>query len=347
MTKPADQQPGQSAHIVQQVQQVQNVQNVQDPAPGSVQSQAMALAYSQRATLGEGLFWDDARSLWWWTDIEGSTLYAWAPDAAEARSYRLQDRVGSFVRCRSGRLLLGMAKRLAFATIPDEAMPHRHMHVETIVPVDPAEPRTRINDGRTDRRGYFVFGTINEAAEKRPIGSFYQYSLQHGLRRLALPAVAIANSICFSPDGATMYFTDTLTRRIMQCRYDARSAQVSELRVFAEMTERRAFPDGSVIDCNGCLWNAQWGAGQVAQYAPDGTLMQTFSAAAWHTSCPAIGGPQGDQLMVTTARAELRSDQLERMPLSGSVFGATLPQPLALAEALFDDDAGNVGVSQR
>ncbi len=341
MTNPADQQPG---HKMQDGQPVQIVPAAgQDAVPGQV----MALAFPQRATLGEGLFWDDVRSLWWWTDIEASTLHAWAPGAPEARSYRMQDRVGSFVRCRSGRLLLGMAKRLAFATMPDDATPHSRMQVDTIVPVDPAEPRTRINDGRTDRRGYFVFGTINEAAEKRPIGSFYQYSMQHGLRRLALPAVAIANSICFSPDGDTMYFTDTLTRRIMQCRYNAESAQVSDIRVFVEMSERRAFPDGSVIDRNGCLWNAQWGAGQVVQYAPDGTPMQSFGVAARHTSCPAIGGPQGDQLMVTTARAELRSDQLERMPLSGSVFGVTLPQPLALADALFDDGASDVGVSQR
>jgi len=324
-------------------------QQAEQSANGAQQAPAaevMELAFAQRATLGEGLFWDETRALWWWTDIEGSTLHAWAPGATEARSYRMQDRVGSFVRCRSGRLLLGMAKRLAFATLPDDASPHARMQVETIVPVDPAEPRTRINDGRTDRRGYFVFGTLNEAPEKRPIGSFYQYSLQHGLRRLALPAVAIANSICFSPDGETMYFTDTLTRRIMQCRYDAESAQVSDLRVFVEMSDRRAFPDGSVIDRNGCLWNAQWGAGLVAQYAPDGSPMQAFSTTAKHTSCPAIGGPHGDQLMVTTARAELRSDQLERMPLSGSVFGVRLPLALALADVLFDDES-NVGVSQR
>lgn len=251
MTGPSTHQPWKKMQEAQLPQAAQTLQAAQ-PA------QAMTLALAQRATLGEGLFWDEARSLWWWTDIEGSTLHAWSPGAAEARSFRLQDRVGSFVPCRSGRLLLGLTKRLAFATIPEDAAPNRQMHLEAIVPVDPAEPRTRINDGRTDRRGFYVFGTINEASEKRPIGSFYQYSVQHGLRRLALPAVSIANSICFSRDGGTMYFTDTLTRRIMQCRYDAESAQVSELRVFVEIPERYAFPDGSVIDRNGCLWNAQW-----------------------------------------------------------------------------------------
>ncbi|HEY8026893.1 MAG TPA: SMP-30/gluconolactonase/LRE family protein [Burkholderiaceae bacterium] len=306
---------------------------MQDAQP----AQVMALAVSQRATLGEGLFWDESRSLWWWTDIEGSTLHAWSIGAAEIRSFRMHDRVGSFVRCRSGKLLLGLTKRLAFAVVPDDASSQRQMQLETIVPVDPAEQRTRINDGRTDRRGYFVFGTINEAADKRPIGSFYQYSLKYGLRRLALPAVSIANSICFSRDGETMYFSDTLTRCIMQCRYDAESALVSEMRVFVEIPERHAFPDGSVIDRNGCLWNAQWGASRVAQYAPDGSLMQTISVPAKHVSCPAIGGPHGDQLMVTTARAELRADQLERLPLSGSLFGMSLPQPLALADTLFDD----------
>ena len=45
------------------------------------------------------------------------------------------------------------------------------MALEPLCAVDAMEPRTRINDGRTDRRGYFVFGTMNEARERRTIGS--------------------------------------------------------------------------------------------------------------------------------------------------------------------------------
>lgn len=291
----------------------------------------LELALPQSATLGEGLLWRDGR--WWWTDIQGATLNAWRPGDAEAQSCKLPDRLGSIAHCRSGRVLLGLAKRIALATVGDGL---ELGQLQTLAAVDAAESRTRVNDGRTDRRGFFVFGTLNEAKEKRAIGSFYQYSLQHGLRRLALPAVAIANSICFSLDGRTMYFCDSLTRRIQQCDYDADNAQVDNVRGFVQVDDD-AEPDGSVIDAEGCLWNAQWGAGRVARYDPEGRLMATYLAAAPHTSCPALGGEAGDQLMVTTARADLSRETLAAQPLSGSLFGLRLPKALAVEDTLFDD----------
>jgi L-arabinonolactonase len=298
-------------------------------------STQLDLALAQTAALGEGPLWHDGR--WWWTDIESATLNAWRPADAAPQAARLPDRLGSFAHCRSGRVLLGLAKRLALATLADDL---ELRSLETVVPVDAAEPRTRINDGRTDRAGNFVFGTINENRERRPrstIGSFYQYSTRHGLRRLALPAVAIANSICFSLDGRTMYFCDTLTRRIQQCDYDADSAQVGAVRLFAEVDDARAWPDGSIIDAEGCLWNAQWGAGRVVRHDPQGRPMATYSAPAAHTSCPALGGPGMDTLLLTTARAELSREALAAQPLAGSLFSLRLPTSLGVPDTLFQD----------
>lgn len=291
----------------------------------------LELALPQTATLGEGLLWRDGR--WWWADIQGATLNAWRPGEAAALSCKLPDRLGSFAHCRSGRVLLGLAKRIALATLGEGL---ELGQLQTLAPVDAAEARTRINDGRTDRRGFFVFGTMNESPDRRPIASFYQYSLQHGLRRLALPAVSIANSLCFSLDGRTMYFCDSPSGRILQCDYDAETAAVANLRPFVQL-DVEAVPDGSVIDAEGCLWNAQWGAGRVARYDPHGRLMALFTAPAAHTSCPALGGEGGNQLMLTTARADLGREALAAQPLAGSLFGLRLPRALAVQDTLFDD----------
>ncbi|HEY1147652.1 MAG TPA: SMP-30/gluconolactonase/LRE family protein [Pseudoduganella sp.] len=303
-------------------------------------SDVMKLAVEQSAQLGEGLLWDARTSRWWWTDIESATIHSWADGEPGPHTYRVPDRTGSMALCKSGRILLGTAKQLSFAGPPNGGNPEGAplQPVRAAVPVDAIEPRTRVNDGRTDRSGNFVFGTLNEAAEKRPIGSFYQYSLAHGLRRLALPSVAIANSTCFSPDGRTMYFTDTTTRRIMQCDYDADSGRVANVRLFVETDLPNAWPDGSVIDRNGCLWNAQWGAARVVQYSPQGELMRSFSLPAKNPTCPAFGGANLDQLMVTTARVENTRSELEQMPLSGSLFTINIGEPLGIVDALFNDD---------
>ena len=304
-----------------------------DPIPlGYVMNGDLQLVVRHAAALGEGLQWHAGR--WWWTDIEAGTLLAWRPGTATPKACRLPDRLGSFAHCHSGRVLLGLAKRLATATLgpgfeADE--------LTTLAPVDAAEPRTRINDGRTDRSGRFVFGTLNESKDRRPIASFYQYSVAHGLRRLALPAVAIANSICFSLDGRTMYFCDTLSQRIQQCDYDSETAQVDNIRLFAQMDRQDAWPDGSIIDAEGCLWNAQWGAARVARYDAIGELMGFLAAPVAQVTCPALGGEGMNELVLTTARAGLSREALAAQPLSGSLFGLRLPKDIGVADAPFDD----------
>src|SRR5437867_2449034 len=154
-----------------------------------------------RCTLGEGITWWPERRALVWTDITQSTL--WMHDAVGTRRWSLPDRLGSMAPCASGRLLLGLAKGLFIADI-DPAKGGGALAVERIVDVESDIPSTRINDGRTDPSGNFVLGTMNEAEGHPASGSFYQYSPRSGLRRLDLPSVGIANSICFSLDGKTM-----------------------------------------------------------------------------------------------------------------------------------------------
>lgn len=309
-----------------------------------------SLASSGTAILGEGMSWEPQSGQWWWTDIESASLHTLREGEQTSRTYRLPDRLGSFVFCRSGCLILGLAKRIAVTQLSHAAIlassPNMNggLQVQTLVAVDATEPRTRINDGRTDRAGNYVFGTLNESVEKRPIGSFYQYSSAFGLRRLALPAVAIANSICFSPDGGTMYFTDTVTRKIMQCDYEPQNAKVSNIRLFAETDLPHAYPDGSVIDRNGCLWNAQWGAGRVVQYDPSGKMLNVYSVPVKNPTCPVFGGEKMDTLMLSSSRLDMNPAELKAMPQAGAVFRLTLDQSLGLADALFNDDALDVPI---
>lgn len=268
-----------------------------------------------------GLRWHADR--WWWTDPDGAALYLWVPGrdagapmagSAPLRS-RMPDSVTAFAFCRSGRVLLAQAKWLCFADLaapPLEGLGRRPPH--PAVAVDPAEPRTAISDGSTDRAGNFVFGTAASNAQGGiAIGSFYQYSFQHGLRRLALPTVSAAHGICFSPDGRTMYFNDAASRRIQQCDYDAAAARVANVRPFAELADGQ--PRGAVVDSAGCVWSAQTGGsdgtngsnggngnnggnGRLVQYAPDGSALRSAPAPARHPLRPAFGGPELKQLLV-------------------------------------------------
>ena len=275
------------------------------------------LTFDCRCTLGEGVVWSQSRRSLLWTDIEKSTLWMFRPEGQRALHWSLPDRLGSFVLCESGRLLLGLAKSLAFANL--DSAPGPDLPIEHVMPIEPHLARTRINDGRTDRAGNYVFGTMNEDHDPAN-GSVYQYSSRFGLRRLDVGGVAIPNSICFSLDGRTMYFADSPTGVIRQCEYDADSAAVAKVREFVRYTNGSGLPDGSIIDADGCLWNAVWGAGVVRRFDPHGKLIAEIPLPAKNLTCPVFGGDSLDQLYVTSSRQELSEQQLAAAPTSGSVF---------------------------
>jgi sugar lactone lactonase YvrE len=282
---------------------------------------AASLFVDCRCTLGEGIVWWARHRALLWTDIEAARL--WMQDEGGLRSWELPARLGSLAPCESGGLLLGLEHGLVRAefdrSIPGEP---RLLPLIPLVSVEVDLPSTRLNDGRTDRAGNFVFGTMNQADGHPATGSFYQWSARSGLRRLALAPVGIANSICFSPDGGTMYFCDSPQRRIMTCRYDAASATVSDVREFATLSPSDGQPDGSIVDADGYLWNAAWGASVVRRYRPDGSLDREIAVPAKNPTCPVFGGAALNELFITSAREEMSPGELELRPDAGGVYRA-------------------------
>jgi len=277
-----------------------------------------ALALDCRCILGEGTVWSSRLQSVLWTDIEQSTLWMYRPHDRLARKWSLPDRLGSFALCESGRLLLGLAKSLAFADL--DAAADAELPVLPILAIEPRLARTRINDGRTDRDGNFVFGTMNEEDQHPPKGSFYQYSTRLGLRRLDVGGVGIPNSICFSLDGRTMYFADSLTGVIRQGEYDAASAGVANVREFTRYEKGNGLPDGSIVDGEGCLWNAVWGAGVLRRFDRDGKLVVEIPVPSRNLTCPVFGGDALDYLFVTSSRQEMSEQDLKAAPTSGGLF---------------------------
>jgi L-arabinonolactonase len=287
------------------------------------------LEVDAKCALGEGATWCSRSRRLYWTDIEGARLWRYDPVAHASQSWAMPERLATFsLTADPNRLLLGLATHLAFFDLATGAM-------QPIVEVEPGL-NTRVNDGRCDRQGRFVFGTKDEGEPVRPIGGFYRLNRDLSLERLPLPAPAISNSIAFSPDGATMYYCDSPRREIRACDYFA-DGRIAGERLFTRLTDVSGVPDGSTVDADGGLWNAQWGGARIVRYGVDGVETERVSVPSRQPSCVALGGARLDTLYITTARIGLSGPALLQDPNAGSVFASTmarrgLPEPLFLGE---------------
>ncbi|MFM9925978.1 SMP-30/gluconolactonase/LRE family protein [Variovorax sp. H27-G14] len=270
--------------------------------------------------LGECPVWCERTQRLYWTDIVGQTLFAHDSKTRNVLHWPLPERLGSFALTkRDNVLLLGLASRLVLFDLIDQT-------ILALAP-SPGNPGTRIGDGRCDREGNFVFGTMHEAAQPEQLGAFYRLNAASlSVERLALADTAISNGICFSPDGATFYYCDSMKQKISCCDYPSLDNQ----RTFALVNGNGA-PDGSCIDAQGFLWNAEWGGSRVVRYSPHGGVDRVIPAMAQLTTCPAIGGVLYDTLYCTTASIGLGAAN----EADGALLCANLHQIKGLPEVRF------------
>ena len=182
--------------------------------------------------------------------------------------------------------------------------------------VDPEadEPRTRLNDGKVDRRGRFIAGSMDSSLGK-PLGALYVLDSELQLRTLET-GVRCSNGPCWSPDGSTFYFSDTPLGRICAYDYDLDSGDISNKRVFVSTRELGGSPDGATVDADGCVWSAIVMGGKLARFTPDGQLDRAVAMPANFVSSMAFGGPGLDVLYVTSI-----GDPVNNEPASGTAPG--------------------------
>ncbi len=260
------------------------------------------LPLAVRDLLGESPVWDAREQALYWVDTRSRRVQRWAADASDALAHWAtpQD-VGSIALAGPGRLLLALADGFATLDLASGA-------VSQIAELRHPKPPMRLNDGRTDREGRFVCGSM--VLHRRDTdGELYRLDSDGRITTL-LSGIAVSNATCFSPDGRTMYFADSLAGLIRAWDYGL-DGTLSGERIFADTRPQGSGPDGATVDADGCLWVVLVMAASVACYSPEGRLLRTLALPVPYPTCPCFGGPALDRLYVTSIRDSgnlLRSD---------------------------------------
>ncbi|WP_127104489.1 SMP-30/gluconolactonase/LRE family protein [Pararhodobacter zhoushanensis] len=262
------------------------------------------------AALGESPVWDAEGGCLWWIDGVAGEIRCHHPTRPEAEAVRIGGHIGSLALAEAGQLLV--ARDHAFLLVDPTAGA-----AQILLTLAGADPAMRLNDGATDRQGRFL--CVGMGRSGAPLGAVHQLSAD-GRQRILASGIRIGNGVCFSPDGATLYFTDTPARKTYACDYDPASGEASEPRVLADTAPLGSGVDGQTVDRDGNLWAAMIHSAEIGCFAPDGRLLHRFKAPVDLPSSLAFGGADSGTLFVTSIRDSGTGRAVSKHPDGGHLF---------------------------
>jgi L-arabinonolactonase len=276
-----------------------------------LQSPHIEVLLDIKTTLGEGPIWDAESQRLHWIDSADGRIFRATHEGRELRSWDVGEPIGSMAVSRDGSFFLAALKSgLHRVGVADGVQ-------ELIINPEPDLPHNRLNDGKVDRQGRFVFGSM-DTLEEQASGKLYSYTPEGELNILD-SGIVVSNGPCFSPDGRILYFADTWTGLIWAYDYDPATGQANNRRTFATVdTSSGGAADGATVDAEGYLWQALVYGGKIIRYAPDGTVDRVIQTPVLKVTSLAFGGPDLDTLFVTS----MARPPLPRFPQDGQQRGS-------------------------
>jgi len=255
--------------------------------------------------------WCPRERVLWLVDIVAPALFRHDPTSGRTERFAMPTDIGSFALREAGGLIVALRTGL-------HAFDPTSGRLDLLAPAPYDQKTVRFNDGRCDRQGCFVVGSMYEPRDKA-LGSLYRFGPGRKLDKL-FGDVIIANGLSFSPDGRRAYFADSPTRKVWNFDVDPSTGSWSNRRVFIDMDPPLGRPDGATIDAEGFYWVAGIDAGMVHRFAPDGRLDRSIKVPSRWPTMPAFGGPEMRDVYVTSLRHNRPKDQLAASPDSGGLF---------------------------
>ncbi|MFD1611485.1 SMP-30/gluconolactonase/LRE family protein [Sphingomonas tabacisoli] len=258
--------------------------------------------------LGEGALWSSLDEAVWFVDIKKRQIHRFRDD--ERRSWQAPEQVGFVLPAADGTWIAGLQSGLSRFD-PESGL------FDRLVPPDDHGSSQRLNDGYVDFDGRLWFGSMNDS--EAPGGGKLYRLLSDGTCRVLDAPYTIPNGPAMSPDGRTFYHTET-SERVIYAFDVAADGALSNRRPFVRIARAGAFPDGPLVDAEGCLWTALFGGWGLERYSPRGELIDYIRLPVPNVTKAAFGGPDLSTLYVTTARLHMSPAARAAHPLAGGLF---------------------------
>ncbi|MEI6718158.1 MAG: SMP-30/gluconolactonase/LRE family protein [Betaproteobacteria bacterium] len=283
-----------------------------------------------RCETGESPVWVVQESALYWLDIPSGKIYCWFASTDQLSQWQMPEMVGSMALCATGGWIVAMETGIYLVQLQSNGASTHEKLADVEHPTQPM----RFNDGRCDRQGRFLSGTMfNDTKAGKSVGSLYLFGNDNQLTPL-MGDLIVPNGLAFSPDGCTMYLADTYASRqtVWAFDYDVDTGTPHNQRVFVDMHQHLGRPDGAAVDADGCYWVCATDAGLVSRFTPEGKLDRSLFVPTTKPGMCAFGGDNLDTLFVTSlSRPGITH---EEDPYAGRIF-ALEPGVKGLAEPQF------------
>ncbi len=277
-----------------------------------------------RYELGESPIWDPVDGVLYFVDSPAHAIFRYDPRSGDIRRWEVAGGyLGSLALRAGGGAVLAMDDGF-------HAFDFETGAATAITEPEAGRDDLCFNDGKVDRQGRFIAGSMHTAVSE-PVGALYRLDTDLTCTRLDGGYIC-SNGPCWSPDGKTLYVSDSNAEAIFAYDYDTATGAATKRRTFHSTAGSGGFPDGGTVDAEGHVWSAQFSAGNIRRIAPDGALERVVELPVQWVASMTFGGDNHDVLYVTTIGGE---DQGERdpSPEAGGLFAihdlgfAGLPEP--------------------
>jgi sugar lactone lactonase YvrE len=259
-----------------------------------------------RDLLGEGPAWSMRRGALFWVDILAPALRSLDLGSGVVATWDMPEKIGWAIEC-AGHDGFIVGLKSGFARLDLETL-----QIERIGHPEPDRHHNRLNDAKVDRAGRIWAGTMDDR-EVEALGALYRLDPALTWTRHD-EGYGVTNGPTFSPDGTTVYHTDSLDRTIFA--FDLTDeGTLANKRLFLRFDDSWGYPDGMCTDADGGIWIAHWGGGRVSRFSPDGRLDRSIALPASQITSCAFGGAGLDRMFVTSAAVGVEGE-----PLAGALF---------------------------
>ncbi len=245
--------------------------------------------------VGESPTWDDRTGDLWLVDIL-------APAAICVRASGTIDRfdmpapIGCLALCESGDVAVALQTGIHIFNPATGSM-------KLLCNPDGGRADSRLNDGKAGPDGCFWVGTRDEAVPQSGNARLYRVK-PDGSFMIIAENLLTSNGLAWSPDGRTMYHSDSSGLFVQTFDFDPDIGVTSLPRRLHDFLPEEGRPDGAAMDSQGFYWIAGVLSGGVNRLSPTGEIIEMYKLPARSPTMPCFGGPDLATIYVTTLSTE-------------------------------------------